>query len=702
MTQKGKMGIANFLILTILFVNLGRISSVTNADRNISDIYIDSNIISDNNNIYTLNDFSQTKITDKGSTYRVKIDTQGTYEANIEYNVDVTLKVLSFANKVDRFHQITIQIYYVWDADSKYFPTIDLEDINYIGGESTSTIKVLFDDSLFESSSNKEITMEIYCYVKFKEGLNLGIDPTTEENIKMGETIYKKNDEQNSFLLNKQLLSLYTDKDSKLSLFIRTNRIWKSEQTYTILFTLYTDEFGEDIDRFHDIEVQFKFVYLDTSKEMNSCEKFEIGLYENYTLKGNYELNINDFVDTQNVDDINIELFYKISLKEGVCFDWSEPWEFWNDPKTNFDFQKAGDISLQRYQPLYLTGNQKKNILELNQQIDINYIAAKSIILDNANYYLNFTIYFIFEIIYHVHHTIFINSYYNKNEFNSFYYLELNKNIVDISVGVIANLGLIVNWENKNDGTYDNIEIKNIPIPSTEDIDGNGLGLEIGGEEIFLWDKPLTESYADSYSLGKISKLVNGIDIIPFKLNILEYLTEISPQIIIPEWLMSLNFRLCFRVFPYLYQTLDFIYFQGEKRLESISNNLLGFDDQDTTDNYIVDRFTKILLDPEQDTNNVKVVPKINTYAFSEINGLFDINLEILGLSIFNFPLINLFSKSLDGYSEEVFESNILQLNKSNISNSNWIFAIMVIIPIFVLIGFLVFLSKKSRPIRFY
>jgi len=283
------------------------------------------------------------------------------------------------------------------------------------------------------------------------------------------------------------------------------------------------------------------------------------------------------------------------------------------------------------------------------------------------NIWWNFTLFFAFNIYIETTSTIVLESY-TKEEIESLdpfdLYLLLKSQDIDVSIGAKPELGVCLNWINKNTLDEYYFEVSDIPVPTPTDVDGDESSIELFGKTIYLWDIPIWTNGSLTDSLGKFIYVHDGITIDLAQIDLMEYINLLL-EVDIPSWLLQLNLILAIHIFPIIYQLLTFDFDGSGLSITPQDDGLLGYRDFDTTDSMDIDDMSKSTLTPSsQSSCSIEATPVLFTYSYSEVIGALDIEFELLGFTLFRAPIINLVSSiedsySIISYSEKSFTRNI-------------------------------------------
>ena len=342
---------------------------------------------------------------------------------------------------------------------------------------------------------------------------------------------------------------IYTNKESKMSISFKTNEEWKTNKAMTIIVTFSIDEFPYDVDRLYDIQFTFWFKSGGYSYSTSPSDTYQI--FFGYSRKHYERINFADttFGGFGLGEEKTIELWYDITFKEGVILD--------TDPTYSITSRYAYDFTLKHDGAIATPGVKNSHSLDVTQQMLLSHIAAKSWIWDGLLIYLNFTLFFAFNINIETDHDISLDSY-TPEEISTLdpfkLYIDLVSNSVDISFGAKPILGCIIHWIDKSDLSEFTFKITDLPVPTPTDVDGDGSSITIMSKTVYLWDSPVWTNGTLVDTFGSIIHVPDGITIDIFDINLLEYIGEIYPGVVIPSWLAELNFILAIHIYPIIYQ----------------------------------------------------------------------------------------------------------------------------------------------------
>jgi len=457
-----------------------------------------------------------------------------------------------------------------------------------------------------------------------------------------------------------ELPPVYSDYETKMGLSIRTNAIWATEKSKTVFVSFTAEEFPYDVDRFHTIQLTLHFKYSGYDYISPTTNNLEIAYGETLDYDFHLMFENSHFGGLTEGEEITVQVWYEMYYKEGVILAI--------DPEYNTGERYAFDITMRNAIDPSTTGTKATHNIDMDTNIVLTHMAKKSWIYNGPNIYLNFTLFFAFNIYIEMTSTVVLETY-TQEEIATMdpfeLYIKLVQSDEDISIGALPVIGCIIHWIDKSDDSEYTFEKLDLPVPTPTDVDGDGSNVSFLAKTFYLWDTPIwtNGSLIDTYGFFLIVQ--NGITINIAEIEILQYILTLIPGFTIPSWLLQLNLVFAIHIYPTIFQMLFLDYSSTTTNIVSQHDRYFGFFDFDSTDPLHIEIDEKISVIPQTGTAfTVEMTPGLFTFAYSEIIGSLDIELEILGFSIFQFPLINLVSNvqdsvSLVSYPSESFTRDI-------------------------------------------
>ena len=440
-------------------------------------------------------------ITGRGTEFYVIVESEQLFEANIEYIVNVTIQVLAWGTDVDRVYDIFVDISLVWSGGHWNSTVAEIDEINTIGGYNYALYSIALNEGNFGPlDDNEEVSMTLWYDLEITEGVVLASDPTSIASISVFGITYKNTPPTIvGGIYDFELPPIYTEKGSKMGISVRTNADWKVDKAFTIIFTFAALSFPSDVDRFYDIDITLWFkadgysYYVETDKEYEINEGYQISHYARIKFDDTV------FGGLDEGEGLFVGLWYDISFTEGVILGI--------DPTYTITDKYALDFSLTHEEYFIPTGVKEDHILELKQQTILSHIAAKSWIKNNEDIFLNFTLYFSFNVYIETNHTVDLDSYCPEevtttNPFKLYH--ELVTNNVDVSIGAKPILGCKIFWIDKSDLSEHSFEVTDLPVPTPTDVDGDGSSITIMSKTVYLWDEYIWTNGSLTDTFGKI------------------------------------------------------------------------------------------------------------------------------------------------------------------------------------------------------
>ncbi|HUU78759.1 MAG TPA: hypothetical protein VMX55_10460 [candidate division Zixibacteria bacterium] len=594
-------------------------------------------------------------VTTRGTEFLVRIESEQEFTAYNEYSVNVTVQLLAFGTSVYRIYDIFFDLSLVWSGGFWNSTIREVPEIDTIGVYEYTIFGIALNEGDFGPlADNEEVSMTLYYHIEVTEGVEIPPDDISEGLLSIyGITYVNARAVPVGGIFDLVLPPIYTNKESKMGISLRTNEEWKTNKAMTLIATLSAEEFPDDVDRFYEIQITIWFksggenYYISTQKEY--------GVYQGYPMEIYWRVlfDESEFGGFTIGEEKSIELWYDITFKEGVILG--------TDTENSVSSRYAYNIILKHEGEPTLPGEKESHILDLTQQILLSHVAAKSWIYNGANIYVNFTLFFAFNIYIEIEHEVLLDSY-SIEEITTLdpfkLYMDLISNNADVSIGAQPILGCIIHWIDKNDLTEYFFSITDLPVPTPIDVDGDGSSITIMSKTVYLWDSPIWTNGTIPDTFGNIIYIDEGITIDVFDINLLEYIDYLFPGVVIPGWLLSLNFILAIHIYPIIYQLFYLSYVYSGAAMTLDDNGYYGFIDYDTTDTFDIDTRRSSTITPDTDpVCSTDCIPGVYTYSYSEIYGTIDVELEILSFSIFRFTLINLASDVEDSVNYNSYSS---------------------------------------------
>jgi len=603
-----------------------------------------------------------------GTYFSVTVESDQLYEAYTEYSVQVTIELITFGVDVDRFYDITVDLTLEWSSYNWNSTVRSIPEINTEGGSDSTTFGIALNEGDFGSlSENQEVVMTLYYHLILTEGVIFAIDPTSEGTFSVFSVTYRNTPiSPIDGIYDVEIPAVYSDYETKMGLSVRTNANWKTDKQYTVLVTFSAEIFPADVDRFHTIQFKLLFYANGYLYETIVTDDLEVALDESNTHDFQLILPSSYFGGLSLDEEIDVQLWYEMSYKIGVIFA-IDP-EYFIGPKYIYDINltnSASDVPV---------GTKMTHEVTLDTSIIMSHMAKKSWFWDDAFIYVNFTLFFAFNIYIEMLSDVTLESY-TEDEISSMspyeLFIVLREQESYVSIGAKPVLGCIIHWIDKSDMSESIFEVLDLPVPTPTDVDGDNSSVTFLDQTFYLWDIPIWENGTILDTLGNLIHIQNGITINIAEINLLQYLTKINPAYIIPSWLATLNLVFAIHIYPYIYQLLLMDYQGINTDFEMLDHGIYGFIDPDTTDFMDIAPQCKTKITPLNGSSYpVDITPGLFTYALTEVQGSLDISLEILGFTLFQFPLINLASSqeesvSYVSYSSETFSRTTNLVNSS-------------------------------------
>ena len=576
--------------------------------------------------------------------------------------MNVTVQVDSWGAWTDRLYDMYFALSLVWSGGHWNSTFRNIPEINSVGVYNFTIFGIALNEGEFGSlANNEEVPMTMYYYLEVTEGVILGPDITSYGQLDVFGVTYRNVEATpTGGLYDVVLPPIYTNRESKMSISFKTNEEWKTNKAMTIIVTFSIEEFRSNVDRFYDLQFTFWFKSGGYSYSLSPSDTYQIFLGYSRTHYSSVEFADTTFGGFGLGEEKTIELWYDINFKEGVIGDI--------DPQYTLTDRYAFDFTLKHEGTTIPPGDKESHVLNLVQQTTLSHVAAKSWIWDGLFIYLNFTLFFAFNVYLEMDHDISLDSYIPEeiSTLNPIkLYVDLVSNNVDISFGAKPILGCIIHWIDKSDMSEYTFEITDLPVPTPTDVDGDGSYITIMSKTVYLWDTPIWVNGSLVDTFGAILKIPGGVTIDIFEINLLDYIGYLLPGVVIPGWLAKVNFILAIHIYPLIYQLFYLNYLYSAASMTLDDNGYYGLIDDDTTDTFDIDPLGSSTITPDGNPSNwVECTPGVYTYASSIIYGSIDVELEILGFTIFRFPIINIASDfsdcvDYDEYSGEMFTKSV-------------------------------------------
>ncbi len=598
----------------------------------------------------------------EGTGFFVIIETGQLYEAYTEYFVNVTIQVIAFGLWVDRIYDIYIDLSLVWSGGYWNSTIREIPEINAEGAYEYTIFGIALNEGDFGTlANNEEVSMTLYYYIELTEGVILVPDVTSAGQFDVFGITYRNTEASPvAGIYDVVLPPVYSDYETKMGLSVRTNAVWTTEKFYTVLVSFTAEEFPYDVDRFHTIQFKLHFKYSSYDYVSYTTNDLEIALGD--TLVHNYHLGFStsSFGGLSEGQQITVQIWFEMYYKEGV--------NLAIDPEYFIGPRYVYDITLKNEADYTTAGTKVTHNIDMDTSVILTHVAKRSWIYEDTNIYLNFTLFFAFNIYIEISSSVVLESYAPEEiaTMDPFeLYVKLLESDEDISIGALPVLGCIIHWIDKSDDSEYTFEKLDMPVPTLTDVDGDGTSVTFLSKTFYLWDSPIwtNGSLLDTY--GYFLIVQDGITINIAEIEILQYILMLFPGVTIPSWLVTLDLVFAIHIYPMIYQILYLDYVGTAATIGLEDDGLYGFFDYDTTDTMDINGYGKSTITPTSgSTYSVEMTPGLFTYSYTEIMGSLDIKLDILGFTIFQFPLINLVSSvedsiSIVSYASESFTRDI-------------------------------------------
>jgi len=379
-------------------------------------------------------------MTARGTEFLVRIESEQEFTAYNEYSVNVTVQLLAFGTNVDRIYDIFFDLSLVWSGGFWNSTVREIPEIDTIGAYEYTIFGIVLNEGDFGPlDNNEEVSMTLYYHIEVTEGVVLAPDDTSEGLLSTyGITYVNVEVIPENDIYDLDLPAVYSDRETKMGIHVRTNANWKTDEYYTFFVSFSALEFPWDIDRFHSISFELHFKYSGYDYYSTSSD-LEVALGDTITYQ--FQISIPDdyFGGIGEGNQITVQLWYEMYYKEGVILEI--------DPEYNVGPNYIFDINLANVAEIGYTGTKEVHTLNLDTSVVLTHMTSKSIIIDRPNINLNFTLFFAFNIYVEISNEIILESYTleeisSMNPFNLF--MLLKENNADVSIGAKPEFGAII------------------------------------------------------------------------------------------------------------------------------------------------------------------------------------------------------------------------------------------------------------------